>query len=138
MFKIEAKLTGLDPDLALEETSDKEGRNISSETDTSDPEQAEDVEELVKVGHPVYFNYAVPNVSHSLKVRYACGIMITTMIYFFFCHMQNPGESYTIKGKLTVEEIGNNKIYYFSLHVYTYQVSSTKNLYMSYLEPYIS
>lgn len=67
-------MAGFNPELeelALEETSDKEGRNLSSEnslSDTTDPEQAKDIDELVSVGHPVFFNYAVPKPSHPLKV----------------------------------------------------------------------
>ena len=73
-FITEASLAGFNPELeelALEELSDKEERNQSSDnplSDTTDPEQARDVDELVNVGHPVFFNYAIPKPNHSLKV----------------------------------------------------------------------
>lgn len=69
-------MAGFNPEfeeLALEETSDKEGRNLSSDnnlSDTTDPEQAKDIDELVSVGHPVYFNYAIKQPNHPLKVSY--------------------------------------------------------------------
>ncbi len=72
------KAMGFNPELeelALKETSDHEGRNASSEnslTDTSDPDQAMDADELVDVGSPVYFNFAVPNNIHPLQVRQIC------------------------------------------------------------------
>lgn len=73
----EAELLGgnpeLEEELQLEETSDREGKNISSEaelSDTSDPDQANDVEELLVPGFPVYFNYAMPKATHTLQVRY--------------------------------------------------------------------
>ena len=67
---------GLDPELAEEElqmeiASDREDRNMSSEaslSDTSDPDQANDVEELLDPGYPVYFNCGIPKPSHPLNV----------------------------------------------------------------------
>ncbi len=59
-------------ELKLEETSDKEDRNMSSEaplSDTSDPDQANDIDELLIPGYPVYFNYALPKATHALQVR---------------------------------------------------------------------
>lgn len=73
-YNAEASLAGFNPEfeeLALEETSDREERNLSSEnalSDTSDPEQAKDIDELLSVGHPVFFNYAIPKPSHHLIV----------------------------------------------------------------------
>lgn len=58
-------------ELQLDATSDREDRNFSSEaglSDTSDPDQANDIDELLEHSHPVYFNYAIPKTSHSLKV----------------------------------------------------------------------
>ena len=69
-------MIGFNPEyeeLKLEETSDREGRNMSSDgslSDTSDPEQANDIDELLVPGFPVYFNYAIPNKSQPLKVSY--------------------------------------------------------------------
>ena len=59
-------------ELQLEETSDREDRNMSSEAslaDTSDPDQANDIDELLSPGHPVYFNYAIRKKTHTLRVR---------------------------------------------------------------------
>jgi hypothetical protein len=59
-------------DLKLEKTSDREGNNMSSEaalSDTSDPDQANDIEELLEPGYPLYFNYALPRRTHALQVR---------------------------------------------------------------------
>lgn len=61
----------LKEELQLDATSDREGRNFSSEaslSDTSDPDQANDIDELLDHSYPVYFNYAIPKASHSLKV----------------------------------------------------------------------
>ena len=58
-------------ELSSEEASDQEGRNFSSETsisDTTDDEQAKDIDELLSVGHPVFLNCAIRNPKHHLKV----------------------------------------------------------------------
>lgn len=70
----EADLFGFNPELEelkLEETSDREDRNISSEaslSDTSDPDQANDIDELLQPGYPIYFNFAIPKKTHPVKV----------------------------------------------------------------------
>ncbi len=70
----EADQTGFNPELEefkLEEESEREERNVSADgslSDTSDPEQANEIDELLSPGFPVYFNFAIQNTSHSLKV----------------------------------------------------------------------
>jgi len=54
------------------ETEPKAGGAGSSEnslSDTSDPDQANDADELINVGSPVYFNFALPKSGHTLQVR---------------------------------------------------------------------
>ena len=61
-------------ELKLEELSDREWRNQSSEgplADTSDPDQANDIDELLYPGFPVYFNFAMAKKAHTLSVRKA-------------------------------------------------------------------
>ena len=72
-------------ELQLEVTSDREGRNMSSEaalSDTSDPDQANDIDELLKPGYPVYFNYAFAKKSHGLTVR---NLQLRLLIFIFPC-----------------------------------------------------
>lgn len=80
-FFLEEQLLGGNPEaeeeLQLLKTSDREGRNISSEaalSDTSDPDQVNDIEELLQPGYPVYFNYPMPNVTHTLQVNHAATV----------------------------------------------------------------
>ena len=59
-------------EMQLDANSDREDRNMSSEaslSDTSDPDQACDIDELLHQSFPVYFNYAIPKSSHSLHVK---------------------------------------------------------------------
>lgn len=58
-------------EMQLDATSDREDRNMSSEaglSDTSDPDHANDIEELIGHSFPVYFNFAIPKSSHTLTV----------------------------------------------------------------------
>ena len=57
---------GFDPELEEMQHSDQEAASFS---DTSDPDQANDIDELLTPGIPVYFNYAIANKMHPLKVR---------------------------------------------------------------------
>ena len=83
---LEEHLLGGNPEveeeLQLLKTSDREDKNISSEaalSDTSDPDQANDIEELLEPGYPVYFNYPMPNATHTLQVnQHVC--LITLLV----------------------------------------------------------
>ena len=61
-------MKGINPELEemhLEQESDQE----EAFSDTSDPDQADDIDELLTPGYPVYFNCAIANKNHPLKVR---------------------------------------------------------------------
>lgn len=59
-------------ELQLEVTTDKEDHGLSSAaslSDTTDPEEAGEIDELLNPGYPVYFNCAMPKKTHTLQVR---------------------------------------------------------------------
>lgn len=64
-------MIGFDPEqevIELEIDSDRNVSSAASLSDTSDPDQANDMDELLDPGFPVYFNFAIPKYSHFLKV----------------------------------------------------------------------
>lgn len=82
----------------------KGGEGVSSDSsrssDTTDADEAGDMEELLSPGFPVYFNFALAqNIPSSLR---------------------SPGTSFSIKGRIRQVE-GS---YMFDLHQYTYQVKA--------------
>lgn len=120
---LNAEIKGFDPnaeELNKLEEADDEGKPSQEESssDTTDADEAWDLEELLDPGDPVYFNYAsAENNPSSLTVS----LHYEDIIVKIFVIPQNPGKSFSIKGSIiTIDE--ENKLYKFELHTYTNQV----------------
>ena len=59
---------GFNPELE-ELKSEQNSDQAEAFSDTSDPDQANDIDELLDPGFPVYFNCAIANKKHLLKVQ---------------------------------------------------------------------
>lgn len=118
---LHVEIKGFNPDIQeLDELDGSDKPQEESSSDTTDVDEAGDIEELLNPGDPVYFNYATDaNIPASLTVS-TSNFSIT--LYNVTILSQNPGKSFSIKGRLVAVSAEKSSMYKFDLHCYTKQV----------------